>query len=523
MTDYVIINFANARALGEIVVGNKSVLRYTEGCGGKFNFRVLPIMLLLFLSLLFVDVAAAQADSLVLEWEQHWETYGTGGCCNFGTHNFFVGDIDGDGVLEMVTGGIMYHVSEDVRTEVEAPFRIWTWDGENFKLEASENWPGAIVSIYAADLDGDESTEIILGAGIANSTRSYASLRVLSWDNEILTFRASYEGVSANSVFVSDLDGEGVAEILTVGRVNEDNQSFTQLGVWRFENGELALKKSMKWGGLNGASANSVYAADLNNDGEIEIVTGGYDGDVENSRGQIRVWRWDEEELSLDGSKEWCTVEDGFGVDIAGNPLGNTVVNNLKCGDVDGDGVAEVVTGGFTFDGEKVDAQLAFWNWTGKSLLLEDSFEWASADITEVKSISLDDVDGDECEDIVTSGFIGVYGGFSDNEEDFPEHAQLRVWGWDGEELVLKVGEDWVIGEGVTGWNIGTGDVDGDGVTEIVTVGCMYESSLCDPDLRVWSVSREPEQLPYAIFVAVAIAAFFALGVLVFFARKVRK
>jgi hypothetical protein len=501
-------------------VGEESELKNAEGHVVKFRFGVFLIILLLFFGLFFVSVGVAQVDRLVLEWEQHWETYGEGGCCNFGTHNFFVGDVDGDGVLEMVTGGIMYHISEDVRTEVEAPFRIWTWDGENFTLETSKNWPGAIFSIYAADLDGDGSTEIILGARIANATGIGASLRVLSWDGEILTLRASYEGALANSVFVSDVDRDGVPEILTVRRVNDDTQSSTQLVVWQFEGGELALKKSVEWGGLDGASANSVYASDLDNDGELEIITGGYNGNVENSRGQIRVWRWDGEELSLEGSKEWCTIEEGFGVDIAGNPLGNTVVNNVKCGDVDDDGIVEIVTGGFTYDGEKVDAQLAIWNWTDKSFLMEESFEWTDADITEVKSISLDDVDGDGGEDIITSGFIGVYGGFSDNEEDFPEHAQLRVWKWNGEELVLKAGKDWVIGEGVTGWNIGTGDVDGDGVTEIVTVGCMYESSLCDPDLRVWSVAREQGQLPYALIITVTMAAFFALGILFFFARK---
>jgi len=52
--------------------------------------------------------ALAESDGLVLEWEQHWETYGVGGTCNFGTHNFFVGDVDSDGVLEMVTGGFAY-------------------------------------------------------------------------------------------------------------------------------------------------------------------------------------------------------------------------------------------------------------------------------------------------------------------------------------------------------------------------------------------------------------------------------
>jgi hypothetical protein len=43
-------------------------------------------------------------------------------------------------------------------------------------------------------------------------------------------------------------------------------------------------------------------------------------------------------------------------VDIAGNPLGNTVVNNVKCGDVDGAGTSEIITGGFTYDGEKINA-----------------------------------------------------------------------------------------------------------------------------------------------------------------------
>ena len=40
-------------------------------------------------------------------------------------HNFFVGDVDSDGVMEIITGGLMYHVSNDAPTELEAPLRIW--------------------------------------------------------------------------------------------------------------------------------------------------------------------------------------------------------------------------------------------------------------------------------------------------------------------------------------------------------------------------------------------------------------
>ena len=75
-------------------------------------------------------------------------------------------------------------------------------------------------------------------------------------------------------------------------------------------------------------------------------------------------------------------------------------------GDVDGDGTAEIVTGGFAYDGEKVNAQLRIWNWNA-ILYLEKSHEWITEDITEIKAISLNDVDGDEQMDIVTSGDNG--------------------------------------------------------------------------------------------------------------------
>ena len=52
---------------------------------------VLFALLLIVLCFSFTPKALAESDGLVLEWEQHWETYGVGGACNFGTHNFFVG------------------------------------------------------------------------------------------------------------------------------------------------------------------------------------------------------------------------------------------------------------------------------------------------------------------------------------------------------------------------------------------------------------------------------------------------
>jgi hypothetical protein len=101
-----------------------------------------------------------------------------------------------------------------------------------------------------------------------------------------------------------------------------------------------------------------------------------------------------------------------------------------------------------------------------------------------------------------------------------PEQAQLRVWSWNGEALSVKRSEDWDVGEGVTAWNVATGDVDEDGVVEIVTVGCMYESKMCDPDLRIWSIPREETSLLYpllALFVIITVAL---VAIFLFFRRK---
>jgi hypothetical protein len=85
-----------------------------------------------------------------------------------------------------------------------------------------------------------------------------------------------------------------------------------------------------------------------------------------------------------------------------------------------------------------------------------------------------------------------------------------------------------MIGEGVAAWNVGTGDVDNDGIVEIVTVGCMYTGNLCDPDLRIWSLSTAsapPASFPYLpVAVVGAAAAAIVVPMAAFmFMRKRRK
>ena len=465
----------------------------------------------------------AQSNSFILEAEQPWDTYGSGATCISGSHNLFLENIDGDVYVEIITGGSSYGLtSNGTVTPREAPLKIWKWNGQNLTLKTKHNWPGNINCVYAADVDSDGQFELLTSGYMSNDSGSYPSLRVWRWDGTSLALRASVEGIPTSSIFVSDLDRDGVQEIVTVGRFNSTSQHGAKLCVWHLEEDGLALQKSVEWCVSNVTSVSSVFARDLDNDGRIEIVTSGYTYELRNSSGQLRVWHYNVNGFSLKSSEEWRLVEGVYGLNIAGGIQGNTLVNNLKVGDVDSDGTPEIVTGGFAYDGENTNAQLRIWSWNGENLLLEKSEEWATDYLTEIKCVSLGDIDGDSRLDIVTSGGVGEKGSFANNATS-PTQAQLRVWDWDGTSLVLKQSKEWTIGDGFIAWNVASSDVDGDGVVEIVTVGCMGIGSLCDPDMRLWSVPSTDGDPLFLNFLYAVVIAVILISAGVFLALKKRR
>lgn len=471
-------------------------------------------LLLLTLTAFGCHKVGCQADDIVLEWEQHWDTYGVGGTCCYGTDNFFVGDIDNDDIEELITGGFSYRTENGTRVRVEAPLRIWNWNGKNLTCESNLNWIGSIRTLYASDIDNDGLTEIITG-GVSSSDR-IPQINIWKYDGTTSVQKGSYEGISVNSIFVVGLETNQNPVILTAGRTIQENRSFAQLSVFQWTDSGLLMLDSTKWCSSMEAYAYSVFAHDLNNDGKIEIITGGYDNDLTNSSGQLRVWSWTDNQLVLETDKEWQMVTNVFGVTISGLPMGNTMINNVKVGDVDFDGVPEIITGGFTFDGQVFNAQLRIWNWSGADLVLEKSQEWVSEDITEIKSMSLNDVDKDNEFEIVTSGLTSVYGSFN-NTECTPDYAQLRVWNWKDNSLTLEISKDWTVGDGVVAWNIVTSDLDKDETIEIVTVGCMGVSGQCDPDLRIWSINTQQNiaELPLVVIV-ISIVTLIIVGIVAY-------
>jgi hypothetical protein len=486
----------------------------------KFFSFVLPALLILGLCTTFQ--AGAQTNNLNMKLELHYPTYTLGGTCVGGSsHVLAMADIDGDGNVELITGGFAYDMINGTKGPNMAPLYIWSWNqsGSTLALDITQNWTGNIRCIYAADADGDRKTELITTGSEVNGSGTFSDLRFWSWNGQNLVPRGDFADVPAGAVSVSDVDGDGKPEVVTVGVVNA-TVPLSRLSVWEWNGSTLTLESNAD---LVGSFASSVCSYDLSKNGTVDIITGGYSNVLTNSSGQIQVWRMTHGSLFRVANAEWRNVN-GYALNSAGNPQGNTVVNDLKAADVDGEGTPEILTGGFTYDGQDVLGQLKIWNLNGTALNLESSTEWKVYGITEAKSVSTGDVNNDGKSEIITAGVTTGAGSYASNVTEEKEKGELRIWSFNGTEIALLQSNNWMVDQGVGVWSVGNGDVDKDGVPEIVTVGCEYFGGvLCDPDLRVWSISGvfpSAEPFPY---VAVSVAGVAVAGCIlaaVFFLRK---
>jgi hypothetical protein len=223
----------------------------------------------------------------------------------------------------------------------------------------------------------------------------------------------------------------------------------------------LALKQAVAWYWVGNTTVNSVAIGDVDGDGYVEIVTGGWYYSGADKIAQLVVWNG--ATLASKSVKVWSWT-------------GDTCINSVAAGDVDGDGSAEIVTGGYYYDGTRDVAQLAVWN--GSTLALKQAVAWYWVGNTTVNSVAIGDVDGDGYVEIVTGGC------YNDGTHN---HAQLIVW--EGSDLTSETVTTWQwIGNTYIN-SVATGDVDGDGIIEILTGGSYHDGTRTVAQLTVWIIT----------------------------------
>jgi hypothetical protein len=310
-----------------------------------------------------------------------------------------VGDVDGDSQVEIVTGG-----GYDAGYHWEA--QLCVWDGTTLALENVQTWywndDTDIASVAVGDVDGDADIEIVTG-GYCYDGRDVAQLCV--WDGATLALEdvTTWYWTSITyirSVAVGNVDSDGAVEVVTGGRFYDGSRWVVQLCTWT--GATLALEDVATWYWVGDTDLKSVAVGNVDADGQMEIVTGGYYFD--GTRHIAQLCTWTGATLVLEDVVTWYWTDD-------------TQILSVAVGNVDSDSAVEIVTGGCYDDGTHAFAQLCVWH--GTTLALEDVETWRWGTDTYIYSVAVGNIDDDANMEVVTGGFYF---------DTYRYRAQFCVW-----------------------------------------------------------------------------------------------
>jgi len=347
--------------------------------------------------------SSANRDGWSLQWSHN---YGGNGHAQFAN---VVGDLDNDGVNEVVIGGY----------ESQGTLRIISYVGGTYVEEYSYSPSGGGYNCPSgatiADLDGDGTLELIVSWAYTSNDGVYA----YHWDGSTMTTLDEYHGVGVDFLFdvnSCDYNGDGSPEVVLCNAPNPGGYTVTGL---QWINGHFVRQAS--WTCPGGSSECPMVAiGDVDDDGALEIVANVADAGT---------WSlsWNEATQGWDSVPVWTDYGSGaaYGCGVA---------------DIDGDGTPEIGTGmrytptGYLFE----------WDGSTFQKVWEAYMPGGAEDI--IESVALGDADNDGQNEMCIGG------------------GPTHIIGWDGSRYYFEANLTESTGR-EAGMNIG--DFDSDGLNEL--------------------------------------------------------
>lgn len=354
-----------------------------------------------------------------------------------------VGDIDNDGIIEIVVGdddgdlAVYNSTGGQERAFMGIPGASGTiWDIEISDLDNDGNKEVIFVdsgssrlfitnsslnltsnlttvqtpyTVKVGDINNDGYKEIIVGTATGtNETQvyNYTSASKLSrkWNYDFLGTTAN---VWYNGISLYDIDNNGVLDVIA----GSDNDTIAAF----YGNGTKI------WEANAADDIDAIKAADINNDGLIEIVAGDDDGDIgiwNSTGGQINaltaitgaasdIWNIEISDLDNNGKTEIVFIDTSSDLLIIVNSslnllnstdLGTADPYTMEIADINNDGYKEIVVG--TFSGTN---ELQVYNYSANATTgkLNNIWNYDFAGDIDYHAIDLYDIDNNGIPDII--------------------------------------------------------------------------------------------------------------------------
>jgi hypothetical protein len=339
-------------------------------------------------------------------------------------------DLDGDDDVDVLGTG--YHTDG-----------ILWWENDGNQVFTEHNLEGdaeQVHSAYAADLDGDGDMDII-EAG--HKIEWFENEGTQDFTEHII--ESDFSG--AISVYATDVDGDGNIDILGAGNnITWFENEITQEGTQGFTEHTIATWFDCQYSNTCGG-ARDVYAADVDGDGDVDILGATYNAQVPYNNYNIIWWENDGSENFTEhiidddfsgASSVYATDVDGDGdVDILGaargsdeitwwqndgneNFIEHTIDNNFDgaydvyATDLDGDGDVDILGAAQNAD------DIVWWENDGSQDFTRNNITMPYYQLDGARSVYATDVDGD--------GDIDVLGAAGDYGIDGPENGSITWW-----------------------------------------------------------------------------------------------
>ncbi|MBN1643191.1 MAG: VCBS repeat-containing protein [Anaerolineae bacterium] len=287
------------------------------------------------------------------------------------------------------------------------------------------NAPEPVSALAAADVDGDGDLDLVATAG-----------KLRAWENGGAPLSGSWtahefgSGVTeiVTALAAGDVDHDGDIDLVTIG----DSTSSYTVELWENDGTPFDGDWIPVTLGSLGAAVYAVAMGDLDNDGDLDAITGEWDA-------VVRIWENDDSPFA--GTWVDCVV----GTAPTANEVGA-----LAVGDLDNDGDLDVVSGDWS-------NQVTAWRNNGDPFARAWDVQPVGTAADEVASLALADLGGD--------GDLDVVAGYGPAET-----SELIAWQNDGTPFAGT----WVrqeIGslDVATATGVALGDLDVDGDPDLVS------------------------------------------------------